>query len=599
MNRALRLLPLLLLSACVAPTDSIGEGSSPIYMGTPESGYPEVVFLYNIRGGACTATIVAPRLVLTAKHCVQGRGNFASPASEFRVYVGSSATAATKQYRVQEVRPVPGAWDLSDGSDVAVLILSSAADETPREMTFENPGVLTGTTFTAVGYGERENGASGAKYMTTGRVQGLRRNFIFVEPTICSGDSGGPMIGAEGKIWGVVSFGYNPEGGRQVMCGDPGAYNAIAPFQAFIEQALEDSGACVESEEICDGVDNDCDGELDEGCTPIGSNCSTDDECVGQRCEVVEPSGSTVCTEECDPLRPELGCPSGFFCSSGGLGVCEGLCAPGSIGTALVDEPCSSNADCLIGNCVDPGDGDQRCLAFCRGDSGDCLAGEVCVASATSCGACVPDDIFAGPYGIGEPCRRDDQCFSGYCFTDAGVSYCSRECTDDTACGEGFHCRGMSCVRGPRESVGGGCITNEDCASGFCASSDGRSWCSEFCIADDECPMGFACTAVDATTNVCAPSVGLVGDRCSDNVDCASGLCAMGTRAGSVCTEQCGPGNACSPGFDCVRIDGGAVAICLPPSEGGGCAAGGQGGTGFAFVLGAFALIVTRRRRRR
>jgi uncharacterized protein (TIGR03382 family) len=599
MTRALRFCSLLLLSACAAPTEPLGEGSSPIYNGTYETGYPEVVFLYNIRGAACTATIVAPRLVLTAKHCVQGSGNFAAPASDFRVFVGPSARSASAQYRVQEVRPVPGAWDLSDGTDVAVLILSTPAAEAPREMTFDSPNGLTGGPFTAVGYGQREDGSSGTKFSTGGSVDGLRGRFIFVTPTVCSGDSGGPILGPDGKIWGVASFIY-PSERREPQCGDPGAYNSIAAFQEFIEQALEDSGACVPTEEICDGVDNDCDGDLDEGCTPIGSNCSSDDECVGQRCAEITAGGGNVCTQECDPMQPEIGCPAGFFCSASGLGMCDGLCAPGAVGTGLIEDECTDNTDCLTGYCVDPGDGTQRCLAFCRGDRGDCLAGEVCVATAGTCGACVPDRLFAGPYGIGEPCDSDDECSSGYCFTDEGASSSSRPCMDDEACGEGFHCRDSSCVRGPREAVGGGCITNEDCGSGFCASAGGRSWCSDFCTMDEDCPMAFSCTAVDESTSVCAPELGLTGDDCGDNAECASGLCAMGTRAGSLCTEVCGPMNACSPGFECVRVDGGALSLCLPPTngDGGGCAAGGQGGAGFALVLGAFALDVGRRRRR-
>ena len=94
--RRLSLLTLLALGC--AAGDPVFDGSSqPIVDGELESGYPEVVFLYNISGAACTATIISPRVVLTAKHCVQdGRNSRAAPASNFRVF-GSRATTAPQE----------------------------------------------------------------------------------------------------------------------------------------------------------------------------------------------------------------------------------------------------------------------------------------------------------------------------------------------------------------------------------------------------------------------------------------------------------------------------------------------------------------------
>ncbi len=594
-----RLLLLALALGCVAG-DPPGSLQSGIVDGRRETGRPEVVYLLNYSGGACTATLVAPRVVLTAKHCVQsGRSPRAADPSAFRVLVGPDQRSFTAQYFVQEVRPAPGRWDLRDGSDVAVLILSSAARATPMEISWESPTDLAGETFTAVGYGQTPSGSAGTKYATSKRVNGFMGGFIFVEPAVCSGDSGGPLIGPDGKIWGVASFIFSQNGGEPRCGSAPGAYNSVRAYRDFIEQAIEDSGACVPREETCNNVDDNCDGTVDEGCTPVGAPCSTDEECVGNTCRVVVEGSGRICTVPCDPLRPLLGCPIGMYCANAETS-CEGLCAPGDAGETPLDGDCTDDTDCVSARCADPGDGRRRCLAPCQGDGGDCLAGEVCAAPAGACGSCVGEDLVAGARGIGESCAADEECHSGVCFEDEGAAYCSRACEDDEACGEGFHCRGDRCVRGPRADVGDTCVTNEDCGSGICATSGERRWCTAFCDTDDDCPSGLSCTDTGGG-QVCAPESNLVGEPCEVNEDCATGLCATGTAAGSVCTRFCGPDHACAPGLECVRIGDGAEALCVPvarPSAGGGCSATGTGASGGILALLAPLLLAGRRRRR-
>jgi len=605
MKRLVSTVALVGLLGCVAPGGEydLSHVEMPIVDGTIETGRPSVVFLYNIRGSACTGTIIAPRVVLTAKHCIDAGGGRAAPASNFRVFVGSNSSRFERQYNVAEVRPAPGRWDLRDGSDVAVLILATPASEEPLEVSFDNPSSLVGGEFTAVGYGQTPSGGSGTKLTTTKRVDGVMGGFIYVRPSVCSGDSGGPLLGPDGRIYGVASFIYSERGG-QPRCGSaPGAYNSLTRYRSLIEGAIEDSGSCVPRDEVCNGIDDNCDEVVDEGCTPIGEPCARDDECVGETCRLV--GDRNVCTQACDPLRPAIGCPIGMYCAASG---CEGFCAFGGPGELSIDAECSDDTECITAYCADPGDGVRRCLPPCQGDAGTCLAGEVCAAAAGACGGCVPRGLVVGARGIGEPCDTDEECGSAYCFMDEGVRYCSRTCTEATEaedCGDGFHCREVdgagSCVRGPREDVGGGCVTNADCGSGICATrADGERWCTAFCDTPMDCPDGFLCEDVGGGT-ICVPEGSLVGSPCETSEECASGLCAIGTPAGNLCSRFCGPDTACSPGFECVRIDGGRSNVCLPaeeeapPSGGGGCAAGG-GGSAPAVMLVLLALAWRRRR---
>ena len=89
-----RIACLIALASCLSvgctadiPYDST---SSPIVDGVAENGYESVVFLFNRAGGACSAALVAPRAVLTARHCVESRGGVAQPR-DLTVYVGPVA----------------------------------------------------------------------------------------------------------------------------------------------------------------------------------------------------------------------------------------------------------------------------------------------------------------------------------------------------------------------------------------------------------------------------------------------------------------------------------------------------------------------------
>ena len=131
---------------------------------------------------------------------------------------------------------------------------------------------------------------------------------------------------------------------------------------------------CVPAAEICNGVDDDCDGTVDEG-------CASGDDVDGDG--FAEPA-------DCDDGNPTI--------NPGALEVCNGL-----------DDDCD-------------GEVDDDCSGACSTDA-DCLGG-VCEAGVCVCGAglslcafeCVDTDTNTDHCGAcGNPCSAGQTCVGGTC----------------------------------------------------------------------------------------------------------------------------------------------------------------------------------------
>lgn len=207
------------------------------------------------------------------------------------------------------------------------------------------------------------------------------------------------------------------------------ATNAVGTCYGF-ETCDPDAGwvgctASAPAAEICNGLDDDCDGVVDNG-VAVGESCEVEVPGVGTCTGVTLCRGplGMVCTastpspevcnyvdDDCNGLVDDGFVTDGLYVTDENCGVCGNDCA-----RAIVNG---------TGRCAVVGDAARCVVDFCQPGFQN-IGGFLCLEA--------PDVVCS-------PCTADAQCLGGVCATIGDGQFCTRECDIDTPCPDGTECQ--------------------------------------------------------------------------------------------------------------------------------------------------------------
>ncbi|MCC6811461.1 MAG: trypsin-like serine protease [Deltaproteobacteria bacterium] len=391
---------LVSLSACGAPAEPPGveafENTSrsdeqPIINGQKIGALPAVgAMVFKIQGGYdvnCTGTLIAPRKVVTAAHCIDN--------GTYYFLTGPSLSAPANVYKIVGQKAHPSYN--GDAYDVGILTLEKDALETPMPMNTAMDASWVGRNIYWVGYGvtnANTGGGSGSKRAVTIPVSDVNNlTFDFVSNTVntCFGDSGGPgfWVDAQGNyiLAGLTSWGDE-------SCAEFGVNTRVDKMLTWIGQQTGQ---------------------------PTAPSCSADGTCNTQCTTTPDP--------DCNQPPPPDDCVQNNVCAAQ-------TCATPDPDCATTGEACTGGSECGSKLCVgDPQHTGKYCSVKCTKAS-DCPSGMQCSTSKT----CIKEQVVE--LAVGEECVKGDRCETGTeCVASGPKSYCFVVCKADSECGDGESCQ--------------------------------------------------------------------------------------------------------------------------------------------------------------
>lgn len=283
----------------------------------------------------CGASLIAPDLVLTAGHCIDG-SNCADARFVFDYQVDASG-----QQRAMSTAHIYGCAEVlirqETDIDYAIVRLDRPVlDRKPVPIRLSYAPLSPGQQLFTIGYptGLPQKVAGGA-WVNDPRASSL--DYFTSNLDVFPGSSGGGVFTETGELAGIVvrgpDGGYTKDPNESCYRADRvGETYSIQIESTYVQRALEDYCSRVPNSDLCRCGDRQCDAQLHENTNSCAVDCGSacgDGACNGTETAVNCYKDCGVCGDgRCDAREvadlsccADCGCPGGFACH-------EAACVP-------------------------------------------------------------------------------------------------------------------------------------------------------------------------------------------------------------------------------------------------------------------------------